>query len=199
MAANKLLTATEKSDLKAKGLWGDFLALREKNKQKGVPNAIAERDAYGELLSSRNLHPSQSGGQLPTAPSALSGKESTEVEIIRWVARNIDNPAACAEECPDPFAWTLLRQCREMGSSFVTFFVEKLWSKLIPSKAQVLSGVEETDVDGQGTIDFLVKIGAIRDKANSGVVQPEARMTHTHEVGGSNPSPASIPIEEGKR
>lgn len=48
---------------------------------------------------------------LPVAPAELAYKSATENEVVRWVARNIDNSTPDPSECPDPFAWTLLRQC----------------------------------------------------------------------------------------
>ncbi len=102
-------------------------------------------------------------GQLEPAPFGLAGRKAGEQEIVRWVARNVDNPVPIPEECPDPFAWTLLRRCRE-EPEFVGFFIEKLWVKLIPSRSQLdTDGVGE--FDGQPTLDLIKRIEAIRDKA----------------------------------
>ena len=45
---------------------------------------------------------------LPLAPFELRGKTAEEPVIVRWVARNIDDPSPNPGECPDPFAWMRL-------------------------------------------------------------------------------------------
>ena len=103
---------------------------------------------------------------LPLAPAALAGKSCSEPEIIRWVARNIDNPEAGPDDCPDPFAWTLLKQCRS-DPEFVTFFIEKLWVKLLPTGANRDRNDTGGALDGRVTLDILERIMSIRDKAET--------------------------------
>ena len=43
-------------------------------------------------------------------------------------------------------------------------FIEKLWSKLIPSRSQLDQG-DTKAVDGQVTMDLIDRITAMRDKA----------------------------------
>lgn len=85
---------------------------------------------------------------------------------MRWVARNIDVHEPDPYECPDPFAWTMLRQCRE-DPGFVRFFVEKLWAKLIPSRSQ-LDQVAPKALDGQAQLELIDRIEQIRDEAIAG-------------------------------
>ena len=103
---------------------------------------------------------------LPLAPAALAGKSCSEPEIIRWVARNIDNPEAGPDDCPDPFAWTLLKQCRS-DPEFVTFFIEKLWVKLLPTGANRDRNDTGGALDGRVTLDILERIMSIRDKVET--------------------------------
>lgn len=97
------------------------------------------------------------------APAELGDRRASELVIVRWVARNIDVESPDPSECPDPFAWTLLRQCREVPG-FVVFFTEKLWAKLIPSRSQ-LDQVAPKAFDGQAQLDLISRIEAIRDAA----------------------------------
>jgi len=103
------------------------------------------------------------GGELEVAPSALKGRKAGEAATVRWVARNVDNPEPDPAECPDPFAWTLLRMCKR-SPDFTLFFVERLWSKLIPSRTQMDPSQQRT-TDGKPTIELIEKIQAMRDEA----------------------------------
>lgn len=127
---------------------------------------------------------------LTVAPAVLAGKTATETEVARWVARNIDNPAASPKDCPDSFAWTLLRMCRE-DPAFALMFVKDIWTKLLASQAR--QGEEATGgkIDGTPTLELIQRIRLVRDGGNSGVAQLEACRTHTPKVDGSSPSPAS--------
>jgi len=109
---------------------------------------------------------------LKAAPRGLAGKVAAEPEIIRWVARSIDTRSPSVASCPDPFAWTLLRKCRA-DEAFSTFFVEKLWSKLIPTRSQ-LDTTTSKELDGQLTIDLIDRIARIRDDAVASAAKAEA-------------------------
>lgn len=151
MSSGKI-TDTEQADLKKRGLWGTFLACRDKHEKAGETRNVASRRAYEEC-SKGDL----SAAELELAPEGLADRAGSEVEIIRWVARNIDNHMPTELDCPDPFAWTLLRQCRS-NPMFVTFFIEKLWVKLIPSKAQLIEPNDDGPIDGAHTLEILEKI-----------------------------------------
>ena len=133
--------------------------------------------------------PPEQSGQLKFAPAVLAGKTAPEPEIVRWVARNIDAPDASSENCPDPFAWTLLRECRE-NPQFRFFFIEKLWAKLLPSRAQQEDGPGKA-ADGQPTMDLIDRILALRDKAHRGDRATAARRPHTPKPAGSTPASAN--------
>ena len=101
--------------------------------------------------------------KLELAPDGLEGKKALEPEIVRWVSRNVDIPHPDPIECPDPFAWTLLRQCRD-DPEFLKSFTEKLWAKLIPARSQ-LEGGADAAIDGKPTLDLIERILGFRDKA----------------------------------
>ena len=101
--------------------------------------------------------------KLQRAPASLAGRVASELETVRWVASQIDVAKPNPEECPAPFAWTLLCQCRE-DSEFTKWFVEKLWSKLIPSRTQ-LETTAPKDLDGKVQIELIERIQAMSNKA----------------------------------
>ena len=101
--------------------------------------------------------------KLELAPASLADATATELEVVRWVADNIDNRSVRAADCPSRFAWTLLRQCRD-DPEITKWFVEKLWSKLIPSRTQ-LETTAPKDLDGKVQIELIERIQAMSDKA----------------------------------
>lgn len=105
-----------------------------------MPADQANRQALRELL------PAESEPLAPMPPE-LAGKTAPEPEVVRWVARNIDNPDPDPRECPDPFAWTLLRQCREDPSMRLRF-IGDLWARLLPP-----AGRPEREADGAPVAD----------------------------------------------
>lgn len=103
---------------------------------------------------------------LEKAPLGLPAHASAdEPTVVRWVARNVDNPRPDPRTCPDPFAWTLLRTCRE-NPAFLPFFVEKLWAKLIPARSQ-LDGAGPREFDGKVQLELINRIEAMRDAAEA--------------------------------
>lgn len=130
--------------------------------------------------------PRMYGVELERAPSALRGKKSAEPEIVRWVARNLDNPDADPEDCPDPFAWTMLRALLD-GDLDVGFFIEKLWSKLIPSRSQLESAVSDGDYDGKPTVDLIDRILAMKARSEAAVAKKKEpkkkKFGFDHETG----------------
>jgi hypothetical protein len=168
------ISSVTKERLKDAGLWGAFLTRRDELQEEGFKPDDARTMAASEILA-RCDGPDSDGSRvgtgiandrtvLPMAPAELEGKVSAEPEVLRWVARNIDNPTVDVEGCPDSFAWTLLRQCRE-NPPFRLFFIEKLWAKLIPSRLQQDVDKNDKSYDGTPTIELIERIRAIRAKA----------------------------------
>lgn len=143
-----------------------------------------------EQFEETRLLPEQSEQlELEFAPAVLAGKAAPEPEIVRWVARNIDAPDASSEACPDPFAWTLLRECRT-NPEFRFFFIEKLWAKLLPSRAQQEDGSGKVN-DGQPTLDLIERILAMRDGIHRGDRATAAHRAHNPKLAGSTPASAN--------
>jgi hypothetical protein len=130
-----------------------------------VEEALEDQAHGGALRRTRRGHDSvNKHDPLEAAPPELAGRKASEPAIVRWVARNIDDPNPDPAGCPDPFAWTLLRQCREVPG-FTSFFVEKLWAKLLRDTED--AGAQKV-IDGKPTIDLIEKIQALRGEAELG-------------------------------
>lgn len=106
---------------------------------------------------------------LPLLPEHVAGRKAPEPEVVRWVSRNISNPRPDPEECPDPFAWTLLDQCRQ-SPSFTGFFIEKLWAKLLPSRSQIDASKVKGSLDGKPTLELIARIRELSEEAMVGDV-----------------------------
>lgn len=100
---------------------------------------------------------------MPLAPPGLGNRSADEATVIRWVANNVDNADVKPEDCPAPFAWTLLRECRQVPG-FMFFFLEKCWAKLIPARSQLEKDGPPVK-DGQATIELMDRILAISEEA----------------------------------
>lgn len=142
---------------------------------------LEEQGHGGALRRGRKRQVKTGHGLLKQADQRLPAHASAdEPTVVRWVARNIDNPDPDPLTCPDPFAWTLLRTCRE-DPTFVPFFVEKLWAKLIPARSQ-LDGGGPREFDGKPTLELIDRIEAMRNEAEATDSPPLA-----------SPPPASRP------
>jgi hypothetical protein len=172
--------------LEQEGVWLLFRARREQLKKNGMPAQLALDQAMGEALSGElgregsPIAPDLPGEEpkpkkrkprgekpLAVAPKDLAGKAATEPEIARWVFRNVDNPSPSAKECPDPFAWTLLRMCRQ-SESFLLILVKDVWTKLLSAearRAEAAGGGEA--VDGKVTLELIEKIKGMSEKARN--------------------------------
>lgn len=162
-----------KERLQAAGQWQAFQERRDEMKAQGYSPDDARTMALAEVMpkciDGGGLPADQPGGDaLPLAPAALAGKEATEPEVVRWVVRNIDNPVPDPGDCPDPFAWTLLRMCRE-SPAFAVMFVKDIWTKLLVLQAkQTDSGGADGEIDGTPTLKLIQRIREMRDRAQSG-------------------------------
>lgn len=162
-----------KERLQTAGQWQTFQQRRDELKAQGYTPDDARSMALAEVMpkcsDDGDLTADQPGGDtLPLAPAALAGKMANEPEVARWVARNIDNPAANPAECPDPFAWTLLRMCRD-NPAFALMFVKDIWTKLLVLQAkQPDTSGADGEIDGTPTLKLIERIREIRDQAMSG-------------------------------
>lgn len=180
MAGNT--SARDKARLQQAGEWQWFLDRREELKGDGMKPDHAREWALREALARASGASKKAvgspprapgGGQpqepetdLPLAPAGLTGRSASEPDVIRWVARAISDARPwqeLVEECPDPFAWTLLVQCRQ-DPTMLRWFTEKLYSKLIPSRSQ-LEDQGKVELDGQEQVSMLDRILALSEEA----------------------------------
>ena len=167
-----------KARLEGAGQWQAFQERRDELKTQGYTPDDARTMAMAEVLAECSADDDGPPGEhrgdtLPVAPDALAGRMAGEPEVARWVARNIDNPEPDPETCPDAFAWTLLRMCRE-SPAFTLMFVKEIWVKLLVSEAKRDDGgtTDDGEMDGQHVIDLIARIRAISEecKGRAGTV-----------------------------
>jgi hypothetical protein len=96
--------------------------------------------------------------------SAFEGREASEVEIIRWVVRNMDVKDVGVKDCPDPAAWTFLKECRA-SANFRQTFLAQVWAKILPARVSTNGDEGKNVVDGSDTISMIEKIQALRGGA----------------------------------
>lgn len=124
-------------------------AKKAKKAEKAVKPDPAAKDSVKDSSGHGPPTASGSGGEtrvkppmgllrpLPVVTSAdFNGRQTSEVEAVRWVAENmeIDNPDP--RECPGRAAWGLLVQCRGTMTAKQEFW-KLTFPKLLPSRAQM--------------------------------------------------------------
>lgn len=134
---------------------------------------MARRRSHKKNEAAEAVKGTMTYGPLPAAPAALARKSAPENEVVRWVADNIDNPKPTAKSCPSPFAWTLLRQCREEGMTF--FFIEKLWSKLVSLRSDEDQGAVKV-LDGAPTVALIDEIMAQGNEIEEEAPEADAKV-----------------------
>jgi hypothetical protein len=92
---------------------------------------------------------------LAFAPRELEGRQALEAEVVRWVSNNVDVRRPDPATCPSPFAWTLLRQCRQVPGFMSEFLA--VWVKLIPPRSQLESSTTKVQ-DGKAIIELADRI-----------------------------------------
>jgi len=98
------------------------------------------------------------------SPEEFEGKQAPEVEIIRWVARNMMVDVPVVEECPDATAWALLAHCRCSVMAAAEFW-KTTYTKLLPSRAQMEAAQGEKETDGSKTTEVIDELLTISKKA----------------------------------
>jgi hypothetical protein len=146
------LSPALRQQLEVAGVWRQFKALRNALRNGGMPARQANAKALGELLPSGQA-------PLPPMPPELASRRGTEADVVRWVARNLDNPEPDAATCPDGSAWAILRQCRE-NPAFRLEFIGAMWSRLLPAGAQ-RAEPEEKPKDARPTPELLARVRAM--------------------------------------
>ena len=92
--------------------------------------------------------------QLKNLPST-----SKPVDLICWVAGNLQGEVDW-KSCPGRDAYALLMQCQR-SPGFEVDFWKTMYTKVIPSRAEVGNDEGVVELDGESTIKVLDKIGKI--------------------------------------
>jgi hypothetical protein len=177
-----------KAALMASGQWPEFVRYRDGLKSQGVASCDANRQAVSKFLAVRQdtieVQPVGLGAEssqiikvdpsdkippgLPGTQAAslsdFAGREASEVDIIRWVARNMDVVDVRPSDCPDAAAWSLLNQCR-MNAMFRAEFWRSMYTKIIPSRGQLGDDAGGGKGDGSLTVALIEKLLAMKVKA----------------------------------
>ena len=112
---------------------------------------------------------------LAFAPPELEGRQAGEAEIVRWVSNNVDVQRPDPSTCPAPFAWTLLRQCRQ-APGFMSEFLA-VWVKLIPPRSQLEKEAPKSQ-DGKAVIELIDRILAHSQAAQGTVPLASPKTPH---------------------
>lgn len=173
-----------KEKLKEMGVWADFVLFREDLEGGGLDKATANKEAVRKFLGNEAAeNPGQSfqrkkrekearlaavGVIVPKSRATLElkplsefgGREASEPDVIRWVARYMGVQDVSTADCPDPAAWSLLSACRR-SPGFEASFWQTMYTKIIPREEEK----EKDEVDGTPTMELIDRIVAAREKA----------------------------------
>ena len=136
-------------------------------------HAVSEGEAPAAPLSTDDIVNRLTGSAEPPSPldgplpiielEELATREASEVECIRWVARNMAVAHPVLQTCPDPMAWALLSHCRSSKVAAAEFW-KQIFPKLLPTKAQ-MDAINNQGKDDKGgkaaeVIDELLQFSA---------------------------------------
>jgi len=119
-----------------------------------------------------DVEPSVKGGPVARLPALrtdfdqfiFEDKVASEVEIVRWVARNMSIGDPDPYSCPDATAWSLLSHCRSSMLAASEFW-KQTYTKLLPSKTQMEAMKKETETDGSKATEVIDELIDISKKA----------------------------------
>jgi len=171
-----------KQQLKEAGQWDEYIRYRDELKGQNLSPKEAQFKAVEKFFNNppevigqsgktfKGKNKESSGPQSGSTPllfvdlEVFEGKQATEVEVIRWVARNmmVSNPST--EECPDATAWALLSHCR-MSPLAVAEFWKTTYTKLLPSRAQMEVQKGDNETDGSKALEVIEDLLRISEEA----------------------------------
>lgn len=189
--ANMAVVVTDEIKLRfmQAGIWKAFNDRRAEMKREGSTPVNARKAAmaeYEKIYAQKVAEGSQMAAvDLPgtgNAPSSSSvsgvsdegeefdfsvfdGKPSVGVvSAIQWVAKNLENDGVKVSDAPSPEAWGMLMSYRQSALRKNDFW-DKIFAKLIPSKAQLEENDGDDELDDAGLVEVIDRLLAIRDKA----------------------------------
>ena len=161
-----------KEKLLAAGLWRKFCEYRDQMKSSGSTPSAARKLALDKYLPflPADSDPAGDGGveirDSGVDPALYEGRsEASIIEIIQWVARNLENNNPQPAEAPSAEAWGMLKSYSRSDFRKDEFW-DKMFSKLIPSKAQLDSRPPEA-LDDAGVNRIIERLLAIKADAEA--------------------------------
>ncbi len=126
----------------------------------------------------------------------FEGREASEVDIVRWVVRNMNAIDVTVADCPDPGAWNILMECR-MSIAFRQEFMRTMWTKIIPNRAALDVGIGAGIMDGRPSVEMCDRLLEISEAAKSEELRGGSAVTAPGSPffpgdAGSTPAPATI-------
>ncbi len=167
-------------ELRKAGLWDTYCVIRDGCLKSGLNAKEAKKKTLGEiypLLPNNNEDSSLSdsssaANRKPPVIDDQGGtcsldddymeREAGIVDVIMWVAKYLEVPEdeVGPQDAPSPEAWGMLlsyRSCQERRDDFW----DKIYMKLVPSKAQIETSKSTEQIDGSNitrTIDRIIKL-----------------------------------------
>tara|TARA_Y100000593_G_scaffold92419_1_gene184003 strand:- start:893 stop:1495 length:603 start_codon:yes stop_codon:yes gene_type:complete len=163
-----------RAELISRGVWDEFIKVREGFKADGIESSAAwERAAREVLASSGGGHAGAAGGgglqdghsppsgNAPPATGLVSqesfgGKTCNTAKTVEWVASNLAVADAVPEDAPSPESWAMLQWVRSSPSAEAQFWGQ-IYVKLLPTKAQLDAEARFAD-DGEGVITLIDQV-----------------------------------------
>lgn len=170
------IDARTKETLKAGGKWEMFYRRRDELKRSGMDAQSAQDLALKELQFEENRAAAASveapkSACLPAEEPLFTreefdefiGRDADVIEVVQWVAKHLEVPESLLrmEDAPCAEAWGMLMVYRKPANKAV--FWDKIYSKLLPSRAQLDNRTTVT-VDGGNIMAACEKILKIKSK-----------------------------------
>jgi len=82
------------------------------------------------------------------------GKSAKHLDIVSWVANNLDTPLEEITECPSPAAVSLLKRIRATSALGQMKFFTDMWTKTFPNRTAIEAEARFQD-DGRDIIELI--------------------------------------------
>ena len=168
-------------DLKEAGLWDMYCEIRDAYFAKGLGAKKAKiktlEEVYPLLLTyqkpneeetssdSSSTANEKSPGRDGQGATCLNDRDAGIVEVIMWVAKNLETPESelSPSDAPSSEAWGMLTSYRS-SSERRDMFWDRIYMKLVPSKAQLEATKTTGKMDGSNITNTIDKILSLNDK-----------------------------------
>ena len=156
------VSSHDKDWMKTRGLWDGFLERRNELRSMGESTAGSNNKAIEEL---RIKYPDpttvdeQEAEKVTEALVEGLPERSKPTSMIQWVAANLRGNVNM-DTCPGRDAYALHYDCTH-NAGFRLDFWKSLYTRVVPSRAQLDGDDLGDELDGAATMEVLDKIGSI--------------------------------------